>query len=266
MPSSEMRLLLLTVPHHPYASQILTHLLLGRQVAAVLESDVLLHRSPYASALLRYLRVSGASYVAHQALKQWAFRLGARLCSVFRRGRPGDLLFDYRRAARARGVPVRRVRDFNAPEALELARSAAPDLVVSVYFNQILGREALALARLGAINVHPALLPSYRGVSPVFWALANGEHEAGFTVHAMDAGVDTGGILAQVRESIRPEDSEHSLYLRLTRAGIPLLDAVLDAYQAAHPPALAGGGEPSHFSIPTRAAVARFRKQGRRFF
>ena len=52
----------------------------------------------------------------------------------------------------------------------------------------------------------------------------------------------------------------------IARAGLPLLDSVLDAYAAGRPAPLESAGEPSYFSLPTRAAVARFRRQGRRFF
>jgi methionyl-tRNA formyltransferase len=266
MRSGDLRLLVLTVPHHPYAGLILAHLLQRRHVTAVVESGVLLHGRSFPSALWRYLRSSGVSYVAHQAVKQWAFRIATGLATLRGRARQGDLLYDYRSLARGLRVPVVRVRDINSPEALAWARALAPSLVVSVYFNQLLGREALGLAPLGAINAHPALLPGYRGVSPVFWALANGEQEAGFTLHEMDAGVDTGRILAQARLAIEPGDTEHSLYLRLTRAGLPLLDSVLDAYPASGPPHPESTGEPRYFSLPTRAAVARFRRQGRRFF
>src|SRR5689334_2236181 len=65
-----------------------------------------------------------------------------------------------------------------------------PDLLVSVDFDRILGPEVLALARLGAINAHPGMLPRYRGVGVVTWAVQNGEPEVGVTVHHMDEGID----------------------------------------------------------------------------
>lgn len=72
-----------------------------------------------------------------------------------------------------------------------------PDLLVLYGFNWILPPAVFGVPRFGAINVHPSLLPRYRGPAPVHWAIRNGDPEIGVTVHRLDAGVDTGPILAQ---------------------------------------------------------------------
>jgi methionyl-tRNA formyltransferase len=72
-----------------------------------------------------------------------------------------------------------------------------PDLLVIYGFNWILPPAVFGIPRLGAVNIHPSLLPRYRGPAPVLWAIRNGDPEIGVTVHRLDRGVDTGPILAQ---------------------------------------------------------------------
>ena len=64
-------------------------------------------------------------------------------------------------------------------------------------YGQILPPAILDLPRLGCVNVHTSLLPKYRGAAPIQWAILNGDSETGVTIMKMDAGMDTGPILAQ---------------------------------------------------------------------
>src|SRR6476659_4871052 len=86
-----------------------------------------------------------------------------------------------------------------------MLRELKPDLIYVTGFPWRLPADLLALPRLGAINTHPAALPSYRGPSPLFWMLMNGEKEIGLTIHRMDAEFDTGPILAQATMPIDPD-------------------------------------------------------------
>jgi methionyl-tRNA formyltransferase len=86
-----------------------------------------------------------------------------------------------------------------------------PDLIISGGFPWRIPSEVLALPRLGAINMHPALLPRYRGPAAIEWALRNGDAEMGFTVHRLSPDFDTGPILAQVRIPIADDDDIDSL-------------------------------------------------------
>jgi methionyl-tRNA formyltransferase len=86
-----------------------------------------------------------------------------------------------------------------------------PDLIVSGGFPWRIPSEVLALPRLGAINMHPALLPRYRGPAAIEWAPRNGDAELGFTVHRLSPDFDTGPILAQTRIPIADDDDIDSL-------------------------------------------------------
>lgn len=88
----------------------------------------------------------------------------------------------------------------------EQLRPLRPDLIIATIFPWRLPAELLALPRLGAVNVHPALLPRYRGTMIMHWMLRNGEREAGATLHRMAADFDSGPILAQERVAIDDDD------------------------------------------------------------
>lgn len=101
-------------------------------------------------------------------------------------------------------------------EALtEAVASYEPDLVVSAGFMKITGPAFQARFGGRMINTHPALLPSFPGAHPVRDALAYGVHVTGSTVHLVDAGVDTGPILAQEAVVVEPGDTEDTLHERI---------------------------------------------------
>ena len=121
------------------------------------------------------------------------------------------------------GIPVlqpERVRD---GEFLETLRDIAPDMIVLAAFGQILPKELLELPPLGCLNVHPSMLPKYRGAAPINWALINGEEKTGVTIMLMDEGMDTGDILLQEQADIDPEETFDDLHGRLAERGAALL-------------------------------------------
>lgn len=122
--------------------------------------------------------------------------------------------------ARRHGIPtfVERVGDHPDREAWNLALAEAigaysPALVVSAGFMKIVGEPALSRFRI--VNTHPALLPSFPGAHGVRDALAHGVKVTGATLFEIDAGVDTGGILAQRAVEVREDDTEASLHERI---------------------------------------------------
>lgn len=126
-----------------------------------------------------------------------------------------------KRAERA-GVPhfVVKLRDHADRAAWDLALTEAvasfePDLVVSAGFMKIIGEQFLARFGGRMINTHPALLPAFPGAHGVRDALDYGVHVTGSTVHLVDAGVDTGPILAQEAVVVEPGDTEETLHERI---------------------------------------------------
>lgn len=111
-------------------------------------------------------------------------------------------------------------------------RELRPRLVVVAAFGQILPREILELPPLGCINVHPSLLPLYRGAAPINWTLIRGEQRTGVTIMAMDEGVDTGDILLQKDTPIALGETYDSLHERLSHMGAELLVEAVAALEA----------------------------------
>jgi methionyl-tRNA formyltransferase len=111
-------------------------------------------------------------------------------------------------------------------------RGLAPDLIVVAAYGQILPPAILDLPRHGCLNVHTSLLPKYRGAAPIQWAIAHGDAETGVTIMKMDAGLDTGDIVAQRRTAIQPADDSATLHARLARLGAELLLATIPDYVA----------------------------------
>ena len=93
------------------------------------------------------------------------------------------------------GLRVYQFERIKSNEGLAALREAAPQLMVTAAFGQILSREILELPPLGCVNVHASLLPKYRGAAPIQWALINGEKITGVTTMFTDIGLDTGCLL-----------------------------------------------------------------------
>lgn len=98
----------------------------------------------------------------------------------------------------------------------DIIRSLSPDLIIVSSFNQIVPQAVISLPMLGVINIHPSLLPKYRGATPTVWAIMNGEEETGVTAHFIDdEGIDSGRIILQERLRIEPMDTDGSLRFKL---------------------------------------------------
>ncbi len=97
------------------------------------------------------------------------------------------------------------------------------DFFVLASYGRILPRELLALPALGALNVHPSLLPKYRGATPIQSAILHGEAETGVSIMLMDAGLDTGEIVLQQRIAVERDETYGELHDRLAALGAQLL-------------------------------------------
>lgn len=110
------------------------------------------------------------------------------------------------------------VPHINHPDVLALAQRLQPDLV-AVFGTSLIRGELLKAGRLGIVNLHGGLSPEYRGADCTFWALYNGEPEkVGCTLHWIDAGIDTGGLIAHVSPEVLPDDDELRLFWRAVQS------------------------------------------------
>lgn len=113
----------------------------------------------------------------------------------------------------------------------DAAGEGSPDLLVSAGFMKILGAAFLARFDGRIINTHPALLPAFPGAHGVRDALDYGVKVTGSTVHFVDAGVDTGPIIAQEAVAVAPDDTEESLHERIKQVERKLIVSVLRSVQ-----------------------------------
>ncbi|MDW7991638.1 MAG: methionyl-tRNA formyltransferase [Anaerolineae bacterium] len=133
-------------------------------------------------------------------------------------------------AAERLGLPVFQPERISTPAALDQLQSWKPDLIVVAAFGQILPPAVLNLPPYGCLNLHASLLPRWRGAAPIAAAILAGDSVTGVTVMVMDEGVDTGPILAQREELIRPDDTTGSLTERLSQLAADLLMETLPLY------------------------------------
>jgi methionyl-tRNA formyltransferase len=115
-----------------------------------------------------------------------------------------------------------------AGQGFEALAGSEPDALAVVAYGEILPVAVLALPKVAPVNLHFSLLPELRGASPVQWAILAGLARTGVTTIRMDEGMDTGPILSQKEEEIRPEDDAGSLGGRLASLGGRILVSTLD--------------------------------------
>lgn len=117
-------------------------------------------------------------------------------------------------------------------EIIEEIKTINADLLAVVAYGLIIPQAILDLFPRGAINVHPSLLPKYRGASPIQSAILSGEKETGISIMLMDAKMDHGPILKQVTVPLSGEETNESLHNQLAGLGAPLLIETINQYLA----------------------------------
>jgi len=126
------------------------------------------------------------------------------------------------------GIPVHQPSRIKTNEDVcAVFEALSPDACVVIAYGKILPQWLLDIPRLGCINVHASLLPKYRGAAPINWAIAKGERETGVTIMQMDAGMDTGPMLAKRSVGIGSDETAPELSLRLAELGADLLSETL---------------------------------------
>jgi len=153
----------------------------------------------------------------------------------------------------------------NLPEFVECIRRRTPDVLISVACPYVLKEPILKIAPKGAINIHHAPLPRYKGMMPTFWQMFHGEKSVGLTIHYMVAKLDEGEALLQEEEAIQPGESLDHLIQRSKRHGAHCIAKVLRQLKegSARPIAL-DHSKGSYFTFPTATEIAEFRQRGLR--
>jgi len=165
----------------------------------------------------------------------------------------------------AYGIPHEKIGNPNASEFVESVRRRGADLLVSVACPYILQVPLLTIAPKGAINIHHAPLPRYKGMMPTFWQMFHGEKSVGLTIHYMSAKIDEGEALLQDKQAIEPSETLDHLIQRSKRHGAHCMARVLRQIQegTAKPVAL-DHSKGSYFTFPTSAEIKEFHFRGLR--
>ena len=131
------------------------------------------------------------------------------------------------------GLPVARTLRLNGDEELQSRLSACPpDVMLVVDFGQMIRRPWLDGPRAGCLNIHPSLLPKWRGAAPVRRALMNGDQTVGVAVFSLTEGMDSGPILLQEAMPLGPDDDAGTLLDKLADRGAELLASLLESFCA----------------------------------
>ncbi len=123
-----------------------------------------------------------------------------------------------RRIVKNNKIPAFQIDRLWDKKIKEKIRNTSPDLIITATFSRIIPGDIISIPRFGVINIHPSLLPKYRGATPTVWALMNGEAETGVTAHFIeDDKIDSGRIISRAKLRIRPSDTDGSLRYKLGR-------------------------------------------------
>lgn len=169
--------------------------------------------------------------------------------------------------AEERGFQIHDTNDINAPETVEVIKSWDPDVMVSLYFDQILKKDVIQLAKVTTLNMHPGPLPSYKGLWPAFWMLYNHDKKGMVTVHQLNEKVDDGEIFALHQFAIDARDTKFSLMLKSAQHGSQLVvDVLKKLKQGVQLTPLHLKGREKYYSLPKRHHLQRFFSQKKHLF
>lgn len=137
-----------------------------------------------------------------------------------------------KKAALQYGLPVWQAEKITTEEFEEQLKQWSPDIIMVAAYGKIIPKNLLSLPKYGWLNVHASHLPKYRGASPIQAAILNGDEETGVTLMKINAGLDTGPIIAQKAINIQPADDWQALHDKLSRLGAKLVTETLPDYLA----------------------------------
>ena len=259
-----MRIVILT--YESLFSNLMTERLLKEypgQVVGIVRSDCLIYGKSLPAGLLYLLKRTGLRFVGRKALELFQSRATAIVFRLIGREPKVHSLRDMRTIYK---VSVIGSTDVNSPEAIQQISAWQPDLVLSIYLNQLIKPELIDLPSQGTLNIHPALLPCHRGLFPYFWVIVEGDKETGVTIHWVDRKFDTGELLLQEKISVEPSDTIISLSYKSALVGADMLVKAVKLVADGNPPRIPQSTEGvSYHTWPKPADQRRFRQQGGKY-
>lgn len=170
--------------------------------------------------------------------------------------------------AKLYSIPLYQIDNVNSKEFINILKKIKPTVILSAYFDQILKKEIIEIPDTGCINIHPSLLPYYRGINPTFWVLACAEKKTGVTIHWMDKSIDTGDIILQKELLVSSKDTLNSLNIKCSILGAKMLDEIFSKNIVNLKISFSGQNQKgsSYHSYPTKESYNKFKKLGRKLW
>ena len=156
---------------------------------------------------------------------------GVNIVGVLGPKKDHNMYRDFKNFIQIRGLNYIDYDELDEPQLIEKIRALEVDAAVVCSFNYKIPKILLESTKDGFINVHPSMLPKYRGGNPYSRVIINGETETGVTIHFMDEGFDTGDIIAQKPYHIHSKATMGTIFNELNYIGIELLLQVLQTYE-----------------------------------
>lgn len=172
----------------------------------------------------------GYSEVGHECLELLLTRGDNVIGLITHQDSPGEKIWFKTPAiaARERGIPVLTPPSVNTLEWDDRIQAMQPDLILSVYYRQMISERILAIPKLGSFNMHGSLLPKYRGRAPINWAVLHGEPRIGMTLHRMVKRADAGEIIDQQGVDISPDDTAEQAFRKVLPCALEVLERQID--------------------------------------
>ena len=139
------------------------------------------------------------------------------------------------RIAKERFIPVFKPSTLRTEKWLRKVKYLKPDLILSIYYRNIIPEEIFSQAKLGAYNMHGSYLPAYRGRAPLNWSIINGESHCGASLHVLEKKFDTGAIVEQEKVEFGPDEYVGEIQPRITDAALKVLERALPSLLGGNP-------------------------------
>lgn len=174
------------------------------------------------------------------------------------------------RLAEENNIPIIPIKNINDSNSAMILKDLNPDIILSNNFHQILSHKILDIPKIGCINVHPGILPLYRGLLPHFWSMVNQDKEGGVTIHYMDRGVDTGPILLEEKFLIDKKDSFYNTWKKTADTGSRLLKKYFRLIRSGHKlnpiNKSKNNFKKTFFPFPNKETFSKFKANGYKLF
>lgn len=183
--------------------------------------------------VIRRIALFGMTGQGNNALSVLSNYPGIELVALFTPVRPDNSFPHYKceqiaDAARQKKIPVYEGLLLRSKETQEIIKSLDLDLIIVSSFDQIVPVEVIRIPRYGVVNVHPSILPRWRGRIPTVSALIAGDKHTGITAHFIEEKIDSGRVITQIHQAIYPEDDDGTLRYRLAKISEIAIRTVLE--------------------------------------